>query len=228
MEKEKMEKQIENNTVIAKHDDLTNMQRMSRQLVKFFGKVQSAETRNDTSYRSLLNHFRLLDLDGRHSDYIFDAMQILYCDTPLEEDDVRYSEYEMQSFFATLKLYAIAYCSQNRQPNVSGVQDADTLAIACGKFARATQSQKWCNDRMSVFLESKSLTSNFRYLDNIVSRMGKSGYRFDYIKLFYDLTMMFSKNKKLGTDIRKRWAQQYARTVNRIESTTVENNNEGE
>lgn len=229
-----MEKSNENyeSAVFADEEKpLANIQRVSRQLYKFFGKVQSAESRGDTSYRSMLKHFRLLALDGRNSDYFFDAMQILYCDVPAQEDGMQYTDNEMQAFIATLKLYALAYCTQNRTPHVQKARDGEehskTLATACGEFARTTQTQKWCNDRLAAFLESKSLSANFRYLENLVSRMGKSGFTCDYVQVFKDLSMMFAKNRKLGTDIRKRWAEQYVRSVNRIENIVLEEN-EGE
>lgn len=219
-----------NNVNVENRSEMTDVQRISYQLAKFFARVQSAEDRKDTSYRALIKHFRLLDISGRQPDHIFDAMQILYADVLPDQEKVSYSDDETQAFLATLKLYALAYCTQNRKPNAprSGGDRPDSLATACGKFAWATKSQKWCTDRMAAFLESKRLVSNFRYLENIVSRIGKASYRFDYIRLFQDLVMMFSKNRKLGTDVRRRWAEQYARAANKISSSDNENSKEGE
>ena len=207
----------------------TNEQRMAAQLARFFRQVQSAEANGETSYRSLLNHFKTLSIDGRSAEYVFDAMQILYGGTP-EDDERQYSDREMQAFFATLRLYALGYCTQNRTPNAFkprlGEQYPDTFATSCARFARQTKTQEWCNARIAGFLNSRTMAANFRYLENIVSRMGKSGYEFDYIRMFKDLNLMFSKNKALGTDICKRWAEQYVRTVNKIALTAPSNENE--
>lgn len=204
--------------------EISNLDRMSKQLAKFMGKVQAAEKRNDTSYRSIMKHFRLLDVSRRHDDYIFDVMQVLYDGVPADEER-HYSDRELCSFIAALKIYALGYGTSNRSPHADKPRDGqpypDSFATACGKYAYSTGNKDWTSSRISAFLESKNLASNFKSIENIANRMGKEGkYRFDHVKLLRDLVFMFSNNE-FGKDVKKQWAEQYVRSINKEVSKFV-------
>ena len=204
-------------------DKQPNYQMISKQLARFFAKVQTAENRGDTSYRSMLKNFRLLDVGNRNTDYYFDAMKVLY---EGGSGETKYWDSEIKAFLATLKLYSIAYGSKNRKPNSRS--DAENgyrydFPKVCANFAKSTQNQEWCNSRISAFLDSKKLDTNFKCLENLVSRMGNSGYKLDYIRLFRDLNAMFSKPRTYANDVRKRWAEQYVRSLNRINTNDTSN-----